>query len=82
MGSPAAAVRANREILPASSSNEFPSGRLFGGAVDHFVGDGNVREGGLTDLPGALAPRRHAPQIRSSSRSQFSCASRRSRPAS
>jgi class I fructose-bisphosphate aldolase len=32
-----------------------PSGRLFGGAVDHFVGYGNVREGGLADLPGALA---------------------------
>ena len=31
------------------------SGRLFGGAVDHFVGYGNVREGGLADLPGALA---------------------------
>lgn len=31
-----------------------PSGRLFGGAVDHFVGYGNVREGGLADLPGAL----------------------------
>jgi class I fructose-bisphosphate aldolase len=30
------------------------SGRLFGGAVDHFVGYGNVREGGLADLPGAL----------------------------
>ena len=32
-----------------------PSGRLFGGAVDHFVGYGNVRQGGLADLPGALA---------------------------
>ena len=32
-----------------------PSGHLFGGAVDHFVGYGNVREGGLADLPGALA---------------------------
>lgn len=32
-----------------------PSGNLFGGAVDHFVGYGNVREGGLADLPGALA---------------------------
>ncbi|EJT02136.1 class I fructose-bisphosphate aldolase [Rhizobium sp. CCGE 510] len=31
-----------------------PSGHLFGGAVDHFVGYGNVREGGLADLPGAL----------------------------
>ncbi len=31
-----------------------PSGNLFGGAVDHFVGYGNVREGGLADLPGAL----------------------------
>ncbi|NKN35903.1 aldolase [Agrobacterium sp. a22-2] len=31
-----------------------PSGKLFGGAVDHFVGYGNVREGGLADLPGAL----------------------------
>lgn len=30
------------------------SGNLFGGAVDHFVGYGNVREGGLADLPGAL----------------------------
>lgn len=32
-----------------------PSGHLFGAAVDHFVGYGNVREGGLADLPGALA---------------------------
>ena len=32
-----------------------PSGHVFGGAVDHFVGYGNVREGGLADLPGALA---------------------------
>ena len=32
-----------------------PSGNLFGGAVDHFVGYGNVRAGGLADLPGALA---------------------------
>lgn len=32
-----------------------PSGNLFGGAVDHFVGYGNVREGGLADLPAALA---------------------------
>ena len=31
-----------------------PSGRMFGAAVDHFVGYGNVREGGLADLPGAL----------------------------
>lgn len=31
-----------------------PSGNLFGAAVDHFVGYGNVREGGLADLPGAL----------------------------
>ena len=31
------------------------SGNLFGGAVDHFVGYGNVREGGLADLPGALS---------------------------
>lgn len=31
------------------------SGHLFGGAIDHFVGYGNVREGGLADLPGALA---------------------------
>jgi class I fructose-bisphosphate aldolase len=28
---------------------------MFGAAVDHFVGYGNVREGGLADLPGALA---------------------------
>lgn len=27
-----------------------PSGNLFAGAVDHFVGYGNVREGGLADL--------------------------------
>jgi fructose-bisphosphate aldolase, class I len=32
-----------------------PSGKLFGGAVDHFVGYGDVRKGGLADLPGALA---------------------------
>ena len=32
-----------------------PSGNIFGWAVDHFVGYGNVREGGLADLPGALA---------------------------
>lgn len=32
-----------------------PSGKMFGAAVDHFVGYGNVREGGLADLPGALA---------------------------
>lgn len=31
-----------------------PSGNLFGGAVDHFVGYGDVRQGGLADLPGAL----------------------------
>lgn len=31
-----------------------PSGNLFGGAVDHFVGYGDVRKGGLADLPGAL----------------------------
>lgn len=31
-----------------------PSGNMFGGAVDHFVGYGNVREGGLADLPSAL----------------------------
>ena len=31
-----------------------PSGNLFGAAVDHFVGYGNVRQGGLADLPGAL----------------------------
>jgi fructose-bisphosphate aldolase, class I len=31
-----------------------PSGNLFGGAVDHFVGYGNVREGGLANLPAAL----------------------------
>ncbi len=30
------------------------SGHLFGGAVDHFVGYGDVRQGGLADLPGAL----------------------------
>ena len=29
-----------------------PSGNLFGGAVDHFVGYGDVRYGGLADLPG------------------------------
>jgi len=32
-----------------------PSGNLFGIAVDHFVGYGNVREGGLSDLPQAVA---------------------------
>jgi class I fructose-bisphosphate aldolase len=32
-----------------------PSGNLFGIAVDHFVGYGNVREGGLADLPYAVA---------------------------
>ncbi len=31
-----------------------PSGNLFGIAVDHFVGYGNVREGGLSDLPSAV----------------------------
>jgi len=31
-----------------------PSGRLFGAAVDHFVGYGNVRLGGLANLPAAL----------------------------
>lgn len=31
-----------------------PSGNMFGGAVDHFVGYGNVREGGLSNLPDAL----------------------------
>ena len=31
-----------------------PSGRLFGAAVDHFVGYGNVRQGGLANLPMAL----------------------------
>lgn len=31
-----------------------PSGNLFGIAVDHFVGYGNIREGGLKDLPGAV----------------------------
>lgn len=31
-----------------------PSGHLFGGAVDHFVGYGDVRQGGLADLPKAL----------------------------
>ena len=31
-----------------------PSGNLFGIAVDHFVGYGNVREGGLADLPRAV----------------------------
>jgi class I fructose-bisphosphate aldolase len=30
------------------------SGRLFGVAVDHFVGYGDVRRGGLADLPAAL----------------------------
>ncbi len=30
------------------------SGRLFGAAVDHFVGYGDVRQGGLADLPRAL----------------------------
>lgn len=31
------------------------SGNLFGAAVDHFIGYGDVRQGGLADLPGALA---------------------------
>lgn len=31
-----------------------PSGHLFGAAVDHFVGYGNVRQGGLANLPAAL----------------------------
>jgi DhnA-type fructose-1,6-bisphosphate aldolase and related enzymes len=31
-----------------------PSGNLFGIAVDHFVGYGNVREGGLANLPAAV----------------------------
>ena len=31
-----------------------PSGRVFGAAVDHFVGYGNVRQGGLANLPDAL----------------------------
>jgi len=31
-----------------------PSGNLFGIAVDHFVGYGNVREGGLANLPQAV----------------------------
>lgn len=31
-----------------------PSGNMFGGAVDHFVGYGDVRKGGLSDLPTAL----------------------------
>ena len=31
-----------------------PSGNLFGIAVDHFVGYGNVREGGLANLPEAV----------------------------
>ena len=30
------------------------SGNLFGAAVDHFVGYGDVRKGGLADLPSAL----------------------------
>lgn len=32
-----------------------PSGNLFGVAVDHFVSYGNVRDGGLKDLPDAVA---------------------------
>jgi class I fructose-bisphosphate aldolase len=31
------------------------SGSLFGAAIDHFVGYGDVRAGGLADLPTALA---------------------------
>lgn len=31
-----------------------PSGNLFGIAVDHFVGYGNAREGGLANLPEAV----------------------------
>ena len=31
-----------------------PSGNLFGIAVDHFVGYGDVRTGGLSDLPSAV----------------------------
>src|SRR5215203_3035230 len=31
-----------------------PSGRLFGIAVDHFIGYGDVRAGGLHNLPQAL----------------------------
>ena len=31
-----------------------PSGNLFGIAVDHFVGYGNVRAGGLQNLPDAV----------------------------
>lgn len=31
-----------------------PSGNLFGAAVDHFIGYGNVRQGGLADIQGAL----------------------------
>ncbi len=31
------------------------SGNLFGIAVDHFVGYGNVREEGLSNLPEAVA---------------------------
>ncbi len=30
------------------------SGNLFGAAVDHFIGYGDVRQGGLADLPSAL----------------------------
>jgi class I fructose-bisphosphate aldolase len=32
-----------------------PSGNLFGAAVDHFVGYGDVRAGGLANLPAALS---------------------------
>jgi fructose-bisphosphate aldolase, class I len=31
-----------------------PSGNLFGAALDHFIGYGDVRAGGLADLPAAL----------------------------
>ena len=31
-----------------------PSGRLFGIAVDHFIGYGDVHAGGLHNLPQAL----------------------------
>ena len=33
---------------------DHPSGRLFGVAVDHFIGYGDVRAGGLRNLPQAL----------------------------
>ncbi|WP_211361778.1 hypothetical protein [Pseudonocardia cypriaca] len=32
-----------------------PSANLFGAAVDHFIGYGGMRSGGLADLPGAIA---------------------------